>query len=92
MDSLVTKHVTWPPKVMYAADGKTAVYNEISMPLFIQGYLIVMEEEKESVRTHMSKHLKDLMLDSQLYGWENAWAFHVVWLNQLEQGKVRTRK
>ena len=46
-DSLVTKHVTWPHEVGYAADGKATAYHEMSMPLFTQGYLIVIEEEKE---------------------------------------------
>ena len=67
----MTKCVTWQNEVVYAADGKPAVYDEISVPFFIQSYLIDMEAVKESVRTQMSAHLTDLMLDSQLCGWEN---------------------
>ena len=59
-NSLVTERVR-PHEVVYTTDGKAAVYNEISMPLFVQGYLIVMEEEKQAVRAQMSVHLKDLM-------------------------------
>ena len=58
-------------------------------PLSKQGYLIVMEGEKEAVRTQMNAHLKDLMVDSELYGLEKVHAYHAVWLNQLEQGWVR---
>ena len=50
--SLVTKHVIWPHKDVYATDGKAAVYDKISMALFVQGYLIIIiiiiiMEEKE---------------------------------------------
>ena len=58
------------------------------MTLFAQGYFIVMEEEKESVKTQMSVHLKDRMSDSQLYGWVKAWTFHAVWCYQIEQGRA----
>ena len=58
------------------------------MPLFVQGYLIVMEGVKEAVRAQMNAHLKDLKADSELCGWEKVWAYHAVWLNQLEQGLV----
>ena len=40
------------------------------MPLFVQGYLIMMEGEKEAVRSQMVSHLKDLMADSELYGFD----------------------
>ena len=61
-------------------------YKELSIPLFIQGYLIVMKGEKGAVRAKMASHLADLMGDVELYGWERATAYHGVWLNQLEQG------
>ena len=34
----------------------------------------------------MAAHLKDLMSDAQLYGWDRAKTFHGIWLNQLKQG------
>ena len=80
--------MTRPNEAVYVADGMPAVYDEMLMPLFIQGYVIVMEEEKVSVRTQMSTHLKDLMSDSQLYGWVKTQAFHAMWLNQLSQGRA----
>ena len=51
------------------------------MPLIVQGYLIMMEDEKEGVRAKMASHLKDLMGDSELHGWEKVRAYsayHVV--------------
>ena len=45
-----------------------------------------MKDEKEAVRAKMASHLEDLMEDVELYGWERVRAYHIVWLNQLEQG------
>ena len=36
----------------------------------------------------MMQHLQDIMGDAELYTWEPIWAFHAVWLQQLEQGHV----
>ena len=35
----------------------------------------------------MAEHLKDLMADAEMYGWEKTCAFHGVWMNQIEQGQ-----
>ena len=78
--------MTWLHEVVHTVAGKPAVYDDISMPLFVQGYLIVMEDEKEAVRDQMASHLQDLMSDSELYGWNKVQTYHAVWINQLEQG------
>ena len=62
----MTRCITWPHKVVYTATGKAPVYAKISMALFMQGYLIVMEGEKEAVRVKTASHLKDLVADSSL--------------------------
>ena len=50
---------------------------------------MVMEGEKGAVRTtDINAHLKDLMVDTELCRWEKVCVYHVVWLNQLEQGWV----
>ena len=54
------------------------VYDNISMASFVQGYLIVTEGEKEAIRSKMAIHLKDLMFDSELYGWDKVRAYHAV--------------
>ena len=84
----MTRQVTWPHEVVYTVAGKAAVYDDISMPLFMQGYLIVMEGKKEAVSAQMASHHKDLVTDSELYGWVKVQAYHVVWRNQLEQCQV----
>ena len=38
-----------------------------------------------AIRQKMVTHLKDLMSDAQLYGWDRFRTFQCVWLNQLEQ-------
>ena len=66
----MTKCVTWPHEVVYTMDRKAAVYSEISVLLFVQTYLSITGGEKERVRAKMASHLKDIMGDSELYGWE----------------------
>ena len=46
----------WPHEVVYTVAGTAAVY-DISMPLFVHGYLIMMQGE-EAVRAQMTSHLK----------------------------------
>ena len=58
-DSIVSKCVAWLHEVVYSAAGKPAVYDEISMALFVHGYLIEMEGERESVKAKMATHLQN---------------------------------
>ena len=82
----VLNNLTWPHEVVYTLVCKPAAYQDISVPLFVQGYLIVMDTEEWFIRQKMIAHLNDLMCDAHLYGWDHARTFHGVWLNQLEQG------
>ena len=77
-----------PHEVVYTATGKPAEYTGISILVFISGYLTVMATEKLSFHPLMAQHLHDLMGDAELYGWELVRAFHSIWLQQLEQGRV----
>ena len=51
------------------------------MPLFVWGFLIIIESEEGLVKQLMSTHMQDLMSDAQWYGWERVRTFHGVWLN-----------
>ena len=83
--AMVLNKVTWPHEVAYTLAGKPAAYQDILTHLFIQGYFIVMDTEEELIRKKMITHLKDLMSNAQLCGWDRARTFHF-WRNQLEQG------
>ena len=79
----VLNKVIWPHEVVYTLADKPPAYQDILIPLFVQGYLIVMDSKTVPVRHKMGTHLKDLMSDSQLYVWDLARTFHGVWPNQL---------
>ena len=83
--SVVTK-LTWPHEVMFTAAGKQAAYQDISVPLFIQGSLITIDTQDHSVKQKMGDHLKYLMSGAEIYRWEKTQAFHGVWMNQIKQG------
>ena len=79
---MVVKRITCLHEVIYTLAGK---YEELSIPLVVQGYLIVMKAETVAVRAKMATHLQELMGDTEIYGWERVRAYHGVWLNKLEQ-------
>ena len=85
--TMVLNKVTWPHEVVYTSVGKPATYEDISIPFFVQGYIITMEREEGPIGEKMATHLKELMSDAELYGNCMARAFHGIWLNQLEQGR-----
>ena len=60
---------------------------DISLPLFIQGYMVIMEGEERAIKGRMASHLKELKSGAELYGWDRTRAFHGIWLNKLEQGR-----
>ena len=73
---------------MYTADGKPAVYGDLTPVAFVMEYRLVLGMEKHTrIKAHMSQHLEDLMEDSDLYGWTKVWLFHSAWLNQIQQGR-----
>ena len=77
-DSSVLHKVTWPYEVMYTVTSKPAEYKGISIPCFISEYLVAMATEKLSVHPLMVQHLRDLMSEAKLYGWEPARDFQCV--------------
>ena len=63
----MVRKVTWPHGVVYTSDGKPAAYQYISVPLFVQGYLITIDSQHSSAKHRMAEHLKDLMSDAEMY-------------------------
>ena len=53
----------WPHELVYMAIGQPAVYKELSVPLFMSGYLAV----KPAVKPVMSMRLKELMADAEVH-------------------------
>ena len=45
-----------------------------------------MEAHTHDTRALVYTHWVELMDAAELYGWEAVWAFHAVWLQQMEHG------
>ena len=45
-----------------------------------------MDTPDSSMTHRMVEDLKDLMVDTEMYGWEKTCAFDGVWMNQMEPG------
>ena len=86
---MVVKKVTWPHELLCTAAGPPAIYEDVSVMLFISMYLVVMETVKPMVKLHMSKHLKELMADAEVYGCNPVRDYHAVWLQQIENGRAK---
>ena len=47
---MVVKRVTWLNEVVYSVAEKPAVYEDLSISLFIKGYLSVMKGEEGAIK------------------------------------------
>ena len=53
--------------MVYMAEGQLAIYDDLSITLFVSVYLTVMAMEKAPVKAHMEQNLQELMSDAELY-------------------------
>ena len=60
-DSSVLHKVVWPYELVYTTARKPAQYEDISIPLFVSGYLAVMVAEKLALHLLMAQHLHEVM-------------------------------
>lgn len=68
------------------------MYEQLSLPLFVTGYLAVVNTVKSELNEVMLKHLHELMVDAATYGWEPLRIYHAVWLQQRENGWANWKK
>ena len=59
--SMVVKSVIWPYEVVYTMARKPAVYQDMSLPLFLQGYMIIMKDDEGATKERMATYIDDLM-------------------------------
>ena len=61
-------------------------YEDLSLSLFISGYVAIVDIVKPTQTEAMLKHLRELMADVEICWCEPVRAFHGVWVPQLENG------
>ena len=62
--------VEWLYKSINTVEGKPAKYESLSIPLFISGYVRIMDAQKLDIKALMLAHLTELIADAELYRWE----------------------
>ena len=72
------RKVTSPHEVVYTVARKPTAYQDISIPLFIQGYMIIMEGEEGAIKERIASHLKELMSETEVYVWDCTRTFHSI--------------
>ena len=45
---------------------RPAIYDELSIPFFISGYLAILNQVKVALKLAMTKHLKELVVATEL--------------------------
>ena len=51
---------------------------------FVTRYLTIIDLQSEPLRKKMSVHFKELMDDSETFGWPTVKAYCAVWLQHIE--------
>ena len=57
----------WLHELVYGPGGQPAIYDELLLPLFIQGYLVIIELERPAQKDAILKYLSELMADAASY-------------------------
>ena len=71
---MVLQKVTCAPELVYTWGMQPTAYADLSIALFVSGYLAVMEMEKQSIKPLMAHHLQELLADVDLRGWDPVWS------------------
>ena len=74
-------------KLFKPTKSQSPVYSDMSIALFVSGYLVVVAIESTSVN-YMMVYLQEMMEDVELYGWQVVCEFHAAWLQLIEQGRT----
>ena len=74
----------WPHELVYGPSGQPTLYEELMLPLFISGYLTILESVNPVQKEALLNHLSELMANSAIYRWEPVWTLHAIWVQQLE--------
>ena len=46
----MVKRIAWPHELVYTSGGEPVVYDHLSMPLFVSGYMAVLDTVKSGVK------------------------------------------
>ena len=87
-DSQVVNRIKWLHEMGCSFVLQAPVYKDMSLALFLNGYLVIVAEESNSVRDILLRHLQELFEDVVVYGWMVARGYHAAWLQLLEQERV----
>ena len=77
-DLKVLKKVTWPRELVYTTEGKLVHYEDLSVSLFVNGYMGFVDTKKPALRSVMSNPMQKLMLHSEIYCWAPVHTSHSV--------------
>ena len=74
--------------MVYNNWGQLAVYDNMGVALFVNGYLTGLGEESDEIKGFMLAHLQEVMEDADVYGWKCVRSYPLAWLQQIEQSQA----
>jgi hypothetical protein len=78
----------WPNNHIYSSGQKIA-FEELSWQQFLNGYLTAVRLAAPAEQVHMYTHLGLISEDLLSYPFQAVRAYHGVWLQEIEQGRVQ---
>lgn len=66
----VLRKIIWPHYLVYSTGEQPPACEDLSFPLFVSGYLAILDATKLTQKLIMIKHLKELIAGAELGGWD----------------------
>ena len=74
-ENLVKNHLA----MAYNNWGQLAVYDNMGVALFVNGYFTGLGEESDAIKGFMLAYLQEVMEDADVYGWECVRSYRLAW-------------
>ena len=86
----VLKKVDWPHFYIYKGQNrKAAEFDKLTLAEFVNGCLAIVQKCKnDTMRESMITHLREMMQDTVVYGFESVREYHGIVLEEMEQKRL----
>ncbi len=82
-------NIIWPHEFIYDDQGNPAKFDDLSIPQFVNGFLLMIGEAKPTIAPHMTAILQEAMEDAQRHPWQSVRACVAIFLQQIEMGRAK---
>ena len=88
IQDFVKVDIDWP-QYYTMVKGTPVSYDDLTFPMFIQGYMsIILKEKDPKKQAILIKHIREIAIDASKYAWEIVRDYHALLLTQMEHGEL----